>query len=232
MIREPREAWQAELEATAGYERRHELDERWYRSKDPADFEEFKQWMKSVTWPAELALWQKVNDWYASQLQTMSSRRRTSLPQVAVRCREKGCLLGRVYCFALQGGGSRIYFVGRTSSGKPKHGVCNWPFADSLDGLTRWWQVGCKHGHTRLDSADLVELVVPPTLPSSEFLDRMPEQVRTRLTENLDPESETIPEEHRLAWRAKIYLPPHDRWIPPRWPTVLKSNASTRTASV
>ncbi|WP_336160109.1 hypothetical protein [Amycolatopsis sp. VC5-11] len=214
MIHEPREVWQAELEATAGYERRQELNERWFRSKDPADFEEFKQWTKSVRWPAELALWQKVNDWYASQLQAMSPRRRTSVPQVAVRCREKGCLLARVYCFALHGGGSRIYFVGRTSSGKPKHGVCNWAFADSFDGLTRWWQVGCKHGHTRLDSADLVDLAVPPALPSSEFLDMSPERVPAGPAESLAPESETVPDEYRLAWRAKIYLPPHDRWIP------------------
>ena len=190
MIREPRDEWQAELEATGGYDERQRLNRLWFETKEQSAYDDFIHWMKSVTWPAELTIWKKASEWYASTLSGLSDRSRSSLPQIAIRCRERGCLLGRVYKFSLHGGGERIYFVGSTSSGKSKHGICNWAFADSFDGLQRWWQVGCKHGHIKLGSYELAELHYPAS----------------------DLESKLVPDEYQLAWRAGVYLPPISRW--------------------
>lgn len=191
MIEEPSDEWRAELEATAGYDERQKLDQRALASEDPRDWDSFNHWMRTVTWPAELAVWKKANDWWAAQLDNMSPRRLASLPAIDIRCRTKGCLLGKVYKIEFNGG-ERYFFDGRTSRGNRKYGICNWPFADSFDGLQRWWQAGCRHGHIKLLSADLIETLIPAP---PNFLDDL-----------------RISEELRLAWRSGVYLPPQDRW--------------------
>ena len=216
-MKEPIDEWRAELEETAGYETRQVLDRRWFESNDPDDFAEFNRWTRRVTWPAELAVWKKASDWYENLLEGMSPRRLRALPQVAIRCRPRGCLLGKVYNISLEYG-QRVYFRGTTSSGKKKHGVCNWTFADSFDGLSRWWQVGCKHGHVILDCHDLVEVMYEPELPARETWEALQSQSNESqmnyYREVFTAGSAIHPLDHRVAWRTGVYHPPQERWVP------------------
>jgi hypothetical protein len=210
---EPQEEWQNELEATAGYEHRHALQDRALNTRDENDWNAFHHWMRTVTWPAELAVWKKAGEWYAADLRAMSPRRRAALPHIVVRCPRAGCLLGTVYEFR-RVNAQRFYFVGKTSSGRRQHGMCNWAFADSWDGLDRWWQVGCKHGHVKLFTSDLIEAAMPP--PPTRFKVEMPIRLNEEgkvIASEVAVDRDEFPVEYRNAWRAGVFIPPPNRWM-------------------
>ncbi|MFD4461072.1 hypothetical protein [Nocardia sp. NPDC058480] len=212
MKEEPKAAWQAELEATAGYEHRGKLRDRALDSSDPAEWNAFRHWMRTVVWPAELAVWKNAGDWYARELETMSPRRRSTMPQLAVRCPVKGCSLGTVYEFRMEGGARRFYFVGKTSGGKRQHGICNWAFADSWDGLDRWWQVGCRHGHVKVYTSELIEAAMQPPTMNPRVVST--ENGGQKVVYGHDLQDEHCPVEYQIAWRTGIFIPPQDRWMP------------------
>ncbi len=97
----------------------------------------------------------KVAEWLGCLAAATQERMRV----LEVRCPTRGCRLGQVYRFPLPEAGERFPFVGVTGAGRRHEGFLNWAFTDDWYGPTVWYEVGCRHGHGRLERAWLLGVV-------------------------------------------------------------------------